>query len=137
MPRKKTTQPDPINTYIGSGVIVEVHDKDSWPIGRGQHMSYKHQEWFSEVLAWAAEQYLTPKGRKRIAADDDFLKSFPEFDHALQATSLYPIEGDNSSVRKLYPKVKAHIRALETCIAENNQKTPRRGTSRTTNSKHP
>ncbi len=85
MPRRKTIQPEPFDTWtVDDETIAEGRDKGSFEIGSGLHMRDKYDLWFSEVLKWVAEQYLTPEGRKVIADKDDILKSASIFSRALQ-----------------------------------------------------
>ena len=112
MPRKKTVQPDPIDAFTISDevlgdVLVEVRGDGTWEIGRGQHMKNKYDEWFSEVLVWVADQYLTSNGPKRRSSwQVDILKSAAEFDRALQRSTFYPDYPETSSVKKrLFPDI--------------------------------
>ena len=129
MPRKKTVQPDPIDAFtindeVLGDVLVEVRGDGTWEIGRGQHMKNKYDEWFSEVLVWVADQYLTSDGPKRRSSTQvDILKSAAVFDRALQRSLFYPDYPETTSVRKrLYPDILRHKNALERALAENNKK---------------
>jgi hypothetical protein len=126
VPRKKTVQPDPIDAFtindeVLGDVLVEVRGDGTWEIGRGQHMKNKYDEWFSEVLVWVADQYLTSDGPKRRSSRQvDILKYAAEFDRALQRSPFYPDYPETTSVRKrLYPDVVRHMGALTNAVTQN------------------
>lgn len=111
MPRKKTIQPAPDMEFtLDDGTIVEVRGPGTFIIGRGLHMRDKHQKLCDKILVHVAEIYLSPSGRKNVAEKDDILKSASTFDRAMQTNSLYPMSGDDSSMRKrVYPYVKVSL----------------------------
>jgi hypothetical protein len=128
MPRRKTIQPDPIETHTftidGEPYLVEVRGEGSQEIGRGQHKKNRYEKWRDKVLEWVAEQYLSPCGLKSITSENDILKSPSTFSRALQKTDLYPLSGDDSSVRKrLYPDILREICILSNAIEEKNRNT--------------
>ncbi len=118
MPRKKTIQPAPDMEFpLDDGTIVEIRGPGTFIIGRGRHMQDKHQEYRDKILDHIAEIYLSPSGRKNVAEKDDILKSASTFDRAMQTTPLYPMSGDDSSMRKrVYPYVKEQIEIFAKCI---------------------
>ena len=123
MPRGKTIQPDPDDSFtLDDGTFVEVRGEGSWEVGRGLHMKNKYEEWLFQVLGWVVPQYLDSKGPKRRNKHDiDILKSAAEFDRALQRTDFYPLASETTSTRKrLYKDVKRHMRVLEAAVKENN-----------------
>jgi hypothetical protein len=123
MPRKKTVQPDPDTTFtLADGAIVEIRGPGAYIIGRGLHMQDKHQELCGKITNLVVDIYLSKSGRKTVAEKDDILKSASIFDRYLQNTQLYPISGDDSSVRKrIYRYVKKEIELLAKCIEQKNK----------------
>ena len=123
MPRKETVQPDPEKTFtLADGTTVDIRGRGTYLIGRGLHMRDKHQELCCKITEPVADIYLSKSGRKTVAEKDDILKSASIFDRYLQNTQLYPISGDDSSVRKrIYRYVKKEIELLAKCIEQKNK----------------
>jgi hypothetical protein len=63
MPRKKTIQPGPDETFHftleDELYTAEVRGKGSWVIGRGQHRKNEYEVRRDKVVEWVADQYLT------------------------------------------------------------------------------
>ena len=123
MSRKKNIQPDPDTEFtLEDGTIVEIRGPGTFIIGRGLHMQDKHHELCDKILEQVAEIYLSPSGRKTVVEKDDILKSASTFDRAMQTNRLYPMSGDDSSMRKrIYPYVKEQIEILAKCIEQNKK----------------
>jgi hypothetical protein len=128
MPRKKTVQPPPLESFIIDDTTIELRDHTCRLLGRGLHKRHEFEEWRHKVAQWVIPQYLDNNGRKQLKTQDDFLVSANKFSATLsnKRPDLYPISGDDSSVRKrLYPYLIKEILVLTRAIDE----VKRKGTS--------
>ena len=128
MPRKKTAQPPPLDSFIIDDTTIELRDHTCRLLGRGLHKRHEFEEWRDKVAQWVIPQYLNNNGRKQLKTQDDFLVSANKFSATLsnKRPDLYPISGDDSSVRKrLYPYLIKEILVLTRAIDE----VKRKGTS--------
>ena len=128
MPRKKTVQPPPLDSFIIDDTTIELRDHTCRLLGRGLHKRHEFEEWRHKVAQWVIPQYLDNNGPKVLNAEDDFLVSANKFSATLSSErpDLYPTSGDDSSVRKrLYPYLIDEILVLTRAIAE----VKRKGTS--------
>ena len=119
MPRKKTIQPEPLETFtIDEGrITVEIRDGTCNIIGRGLHKRDTHEELRVRVLVWVIDQYLSSEGPKRIK--HDFMKSAAALDAELARSGLFPEVTESSSVRKrIYPWVREHLDILTKLVTE-------------------
>ena len=57
MPRKKTIQPAPLEVLDYGDLIVEIIDKDTRPIGRGQDKAFNSSEFDFHVLNKLVDMY--------------------------------------------------------------------------------
>ena len=113
MPRKKTIQPDALETFtIDEGrITVEIRDGTCNIIGRGLHKRDTHEELRVGVLEWVVDQYLSSEGPKLIT--HDFMKSASELDAEMARSGLFPEVTESSSVRKrIYPWVREQLTTL-------------------------
>jgi hypothetical protein len=87
MPRKKTVQPLPLEELIiDDGTIVDlrheeydVRDETCQEIGQGLHKRDAYEKKRDRVLHKVADDYLTPRGRKVIRPEKDYLSSGSKF----------------------------------------------------------
>ena len=122
MPRKKTVQPEPIETFtLDDGTIVEVRGDGTKLIGRGSHKHDTHEELRIRILDWVVNHYLSHKGPKPV--ERDFMKSASELEAEMSRSGLFPEVTDLGSVRKrLYPWVRDHLGVFTKLVEENNNK---------------
>jgi hypothetical protein len=123
MPRKKTVQPDPIDTFEldGGRVTVEVRGEGFNIIGRGLHKRDAHHELRVKALEWVVDHYLSISGP--IKVKNDFMKSAADLDRAMTISNKFPEITDIGAVRKrIYPWVRDHLAILRKCVEENNRK---------------
>ena len=69
-------------------------------------MRDKYEQRFDSIREWVIPQYFDKNGRKNISPGNDVLESASRFSRELsiRRPDLYPISGDDSSVRKrIYP----------------------------------
>ena len=118
MPRKKTVQPLPLEELIlDDGSIVEIRDETCKIIGRGLHKRDAYEKKCDEVLAKVVNDYLTPKGRKKILPENDYLSSPAKFFHKVTQWGLAASDADESTIRnRLYKDTKKFIQAYESAI---------------------
>lgn len=123
MPRRKTIQPNPIE----STDLYEVRDETCWPIGRGQHNNFKKWKRIDEILEIVVVEYLDKEGRKIQGGGlGDYMRNATAFSEEMQLRGFAGEDGvDDSSLRKsIYPEVKRRLDAFTRAIADRNQKQP-------------
>ena len=59
MPRKRTVQPQPIETLHFEGVIADVYADDAQPIGRGLNRKHKSIARRDQAMSYLADLYLS------------------------------------------------------------------------------
>ena len=118
MPRKKTVQPQPLRTfYENDEPIAEERDETCKIIGRGLHKQDAYEKKLYEVLAKVVNDYLTPKGRKKILPENDYLSSPAKFFHKVTQWGLAASDADESTIRnRLYKDTKKFILDCENAI---------------------
>ena len=119
MPRKKTIQPNPIE----STDLYEVRDETCWPIGRGQHNNFKKWKRIDEILEIVVVEYLDKEGRKIQDGElGDYMQNATVFSEEMQLRGFAGEDGvDDSSLRKsIYPEVKRRLDAFTRAIADRN-----------------
>jgi hypothetical protein len=119
MPRKKTIQPPPVEEFtLPDGTIVEIRDETCKIIGRGLHKRDAYEKKRDEVLAKVVNDYLTPKGRKKILPANDYLSNPTKFWKKIVCTGGMAASGaDDSTVRRrLYKDTKKFILDCENAI---------------------
>lgn len=120
MPRKKTIQPEPLYTFFVDDVACEVRDDTCQPIGRGLKQKHRFEDRTESVLVWLFDEgYVTKAEDGNGLIEPDFMRNASAFSRTLEATSFFPLSGDNSSVRKkLYPEVKRLLRIYHKALQE-------------------
>ena len=110
MPRKKTIQPEPIESFtLDDGTIIEIRDESCQIKSRGSHKRDAYEKNRDNILEKVVPMYVTPAGRKkRSSRQKDILKSASEFER------WYTIEGfperNEAEVRKrLYKDIKSNV----------------------------
>lgn len=68
MPRKKTIQPEPLETIVCDDFIIEIRDRATRLIGRGEVNKFEAQEVVFEILDIVVDFYLSADPRKREKA---------------------------------------------------------------------
>ena len=119
MPRKKTVQPEPLETFtIDDGrITVEIRDGSCNIIGRGLHKRDTHEELRVQVLDWVVSHYLSSEGPKTIK--HDFMKSASALDAEMSLSRRFSEISDKGSVRKrIYPWVREHLDILTKLVTE-------------------
>jgi hypothetical protein len=125
MPRKKTAQPEPLETFPltladGSTVEIEIRDETCNIIGRGLHKRDKLQALCDRILEYVVGIYLSPKGVKKV--EKPFMGSARELDAEMARSGLFPEITDLQSVRKrIYPYVKSRLDILTKALAQKNK----------------
>ena len=130
MPRKKTIQPPPIETFtLEDGTIVEIRGEGCFEIGRGLHNRDAYWARHDKVLERVANDYLTANGQRSVPTARNYLLSGKRFARKVEEWGLH--EADDSSLRKrLYTDIKQHIRALANAIKNKSPRYVLRPTSR-------
>ena len=119
MPRKKTIQPEPLETFtIDEGrITVEIREGSCNIIGRGLHKRDTHEELRVQVLDWVVRHYLSSEGRRAIK--HDFMKSASALDAEMARSGFFPEVTDLDSVRRrIYPWVREHLDILTKLVLE-------------------
>lgn len=61
MPRKRTVQPQPLETIPFDGGIAEVYADEARPIGRGLHRQQAADDRVTQAMSYLADLYLSKK----------------------------------------------------------------------------
>lgn len=112
MPRKKTIQPEPLETFtIDEGrITVEIREGSCNIIGRGLHKRDTHEELRVRVLDWVVGHYLSSEGRRAIK--HDFMKSASALDAEMARSGHFCI------FRRIYPWVREHLDILTNLVLQ-------------------
>jgi len=127
MPRKKTEQPEPLDSFIVSGTIVEVRDESCWEVGRGMHNNLSKEQRIDAALELVVDDYLTREGRKnKLPRSGDYMRNASEFAREMERRGLGTLDGcDDASLRKsIYPEVKKRFEAFERAVDAKNKSDP-------------
>ena len=68
MPRKKTVQPEPLETIVCDDFIIEIRDRDTQLIGRGEANKFEAQEVVFQILHIVMDFYLSKDPKKQEQA---------------------------------------------------------------------
>jgi len=68
MPRKKTIQPEPLETIVCDDFIIEIRDRKTQLIGRGKANHFEGQETVFKILDIAMDHYLSNDPKKKDEA---------------------------------------------------------------------
>ena len=68
MPRKKTVQPEPLETIVCKDFIIEIRDRKTQLIGRGMANYFEGQEVVFKILHIVMDCYLSNDAKKRDKA---------------------------------------------------------------------
>ena len=112
MPRKKTVQPEPIETIVEDGLIIEVYDDNDYEICRGSHKVHEFERRCWRVIESIIDEYVQAHG---VIADSNTgpLKSAAALDMHIQLNGILPEITDSGAIRKrIYPHDKDHVDML-------------------------
>lgn len=68
MPRKKTVQPEPLETIVCDDFIIEIRDRETQLIGRGMANHFEGKETVFKILDIVMDYYLSNDPKKRDKA---------------------------------------------------------------------
>lgn len=120
MPRKKTIQPDPLESYtLEDGTIVEHRDETCQEIGKGLHKRNEYEAIRDAVLEQIFSTYVDKKGKKTLGhRDNDILKSGYTFDN-WYVLNGFPDRDESQIRQKLYKDIKKNIKIYIDTIESN------------------
>ncbi|MGB2532645.1 MAG: hypothetical protein ACPH95_02210 [Porticoccaceae bacterium] len=120
MPRKKTIQPDPIESFsLEDGTIVEVRDETCKEIGKGLHKRNDYEAIRDAVLERIFATYIDENGKKTLGnRDNDILKSGYTFD-SWYVLNRFPDRDESQIRKKLYKDIKTNIKVYIDAIESN------------------
>lgn len=111
MPRKKTIQPLPIKTIKTGRLIIEIRDKDTREIGRGQDKKFNSEELDSQVLNGLLDMYLSGNVKNQ-AMVTDLLEAPRRVSKLARQLELWGYELSDRSLREHAKKIRLHWAAL-------------------------
>ena len=112
MPRKKTVQPEPVETIVKNGLVIEVMDDADHAIYRGSHKVHELERRRMRVIEDILDLYVQAKGMIS-STDEGPLKSASALDIHIQLNDILPEITDEGAIRKrIYPYVKDYIEML-------------------------
>ena len=123
MPRKKTVQPDPLESLIlDDGTIVEIRDESCQIIGRGLHKRDAYENNRDNVLEKIVPIYVDRNGKKTLGRRQmDPLKSAAEFErwYTLQG---FPERNETDVRKRLYKDIKSQIKVYINAVEASKDK---------------
>jgi hypothetical protein len=129
MPRKKTIQPEPLEsltTKLDDGFLVEaeVRGPGCWEIGRGLHKRNALQELMDEILIHIIDWYVCSQGK--LDPKKDVMKSATTLREYLEQHPDFAdrIPGEGSFRKRIYPKIKDYLDILTNAIDKKNKEEP-------------
>ncbi len=120
MPRKKTIQPNPIESFsLEDGTIVEVRDETCLETGKGLYKRHEYEAIRDAVLEQIFSTYVDKKGKKTLGhRDNDILKSGYTFDK-WYVLNRFPDRDESQIRKKLYKDIKTNIKVYIDAIESN------------------
>lgn len=94
MPRKKTVQPEPLETIVCEDFIIEIRDHETQLIGRGKANQFKGQEIVFQILDIVMDYYLSndPKKKDKAIAWLESDRTGGEFNRYLQQQAKFELD---------------------------------------------
>ena len=128
MPRKKTVQPEPLESIqLPNEVVVEIRDDGCRVIGRGLHKVDAFEKKRDAVLQMVIDDYFKPGEsssdrwvyREDLTDAADYLATATRFARWMELHGYAGTEGkDDSALRKkLYPEILIHVKSLKNALA--------------------
>lgn len=94
MPRKKTVQREPLRSEVYDDFIIEIRDRETQLIGRGEANKFEAQEVVFQILHIVMDFYLSedPKKKKKAIAWLEGDRTGGEFNRMLQLRSEFTLD---------------------------------------------
>lgn len=126
MPRKPRVDPPPLESFEievnGQVVECEVRDESCRLIRRGSHKKDDYEDNLWKIMERVVEDYLTPKGRRSLAKEKDYLISADTFVIRACLWGFGSETGDDGALRKRYYKdVLKQVQIFENAIKNKMQ----------------
>lgn len=114
MPRKKTTQPPPLDSFVVDGITFEVRDETCEEVGRGMHTVAAHNKIFSKILTELSEEYFWGTPSQKSHLKDCFRSN-----HALAIElEKRKVPREFRSLVNLAQEIRNEFQRLESAIAD-------------------
>jgi len=94
MPRKKTVQPEPLETIVCEDFIIEIRDRETQLIGRGKANHFEGQEIVFKILDIVMDYYLSndPKKKNKAIAWLENDRTGGDFNRHLQQQAEFDLD---------------------------------------------
>ena len=119
MPRKKTIQPAPLEVHDYGDLIVEIIDKDTRPIGRGQDKVFKASELVTEGLNQVLNMRDSTDPRERVKARN-LLEGGRREAELAKRLSRWGYEYDERTLRHYAKAIRKEWQVLRAAMEANN-----------------
>jgi len=121
MPRKKTIQPEPLETIVCDDFIIEIRDRETQLIGRGKANHFEGQEIVFKILDIAMDHYLSndPKKKAQAIAWLEGDRTGGEFNRHLQQQAVFDL--DERTFWRHIKRARREWQTLKAALEQNNQ----------------
>ena len=136
MPRRKTVQPPPLETFtLEDGTVVEIRDETCQIRGRGLHKRDEFEKNRDKILKKVVDDYFAfdqsvPNSNRHVYSPPkrkihDYLLNGSAFARRCQEWGYASEDGsDDSALRKnMYKEILHHVRVLKAALEEKNKGT--------------
>ena len=124
MPRKKTVQPKPLEIIETPGFTIEVVDKDTRQIGRGQDKAFNASEFDFQVLNKLVDMYLS-KSQSQHELAIELLEGHRKASKLARQLQIWGYDEEERSLREHAKSIRRHWVAYKNAMIVNN-KLPKR-----------
>lgn len=118
MPRKKTIQPAPLEVHDYGDLIVEIIDKDTRPIGRGQDKAFNSSELDFQVLSKLVEMYFSKNESERKLAIE-LLEDDRKTSKLARQLQMWGYDEEDRALREHAKSIRKHWLVFKAAMAKN------------------
>lgn len=115
---KKTIQPAPLEVHDYGDLIVEIIDKDTRPIGRGQDKAFNSSEFDFQVLNKLVDMYLS-KEESECTLATELLEGERKISKLAKQLALWGYEEEDRALREHAKSIRKHWRVFKAAMAKN------------------
>lgn len=121
MPRKKTVQPEPLETIVCDDFIIEIRDRETQLIGRGMANHFEGQEIVFKILDIAMNYYLSndPKKKNKAIAWLESDRTGGEFNRYLQQQAAFDL--DERTLWRHIKRARYEWQTLKAALGQHNE----------------
>lgn len=118
MPRKKTIQPAPLEVHDYGDIIIEIINKDTRPIGRGQDKAFNASELNFQVLNKLVDMYLSKEESEHKLALE-LLEGDRKISKLARQLEMWGYDEEDRALREHAKSIRKHWQVLKAAMAKN------------------